>query len=237
MTRQDSSTLLEKHVTTMWKIIGDLLETHPFSFVPFLQGALEFSAYFGFSEEGQRLVFERVTIHTLNLLKGIVLCPEFIAPKNLDNDEEITSNRGDRCWTRVPSTETNPLTYEAAKIKKAFFTNATLNIMIRVLVTQYLPLNSTELELWSDEPEEFALRMEDSGEVWKYNKRQSAETLLVTFFKEYRETCVEILLPILAEFEAPLQDPNDRNRIIAKDSLYNAIGITAYELYDEVRIR
>lgn len=38
------------------------------------------------------------------------------------------------------------------------------------------------------------------------------------------------------EFQSPLKDPNDTATILAKDALYNAAGITAYELYDEVII-
>jgi hypothetical protein len=75
----------------MWKIVGDMLETHPLSFVPFLQGGLEFAAYFGFSEVGQSLAFERVVIQAFNLLKGILLCPEFRAPRrlSLEKDDEV----------------------------------------------------------------------------------------------------------------------------------------------------
>lgn len=38
----------------------------------------------------------------------------------------------------------------------------------------------------------------------------------------------------MKEYETPLKDPQDRSTILAKDALYNAVGITAYELYDEV---
>lgn len=90
ISRQDSSVLLEKHIITMWKIIGDLLEIHPLSFVPFLLSGLEFAAYFGFSEEGRSLGFEKVAIHALNLLKAIILCPEFRVPKGLEGKRIIS---------------------------------------------------------------------------------------------------------------------------------------------------
>lgn len=64
--------------------------------------------------------------------------------------------------------------------------------------------------------------------------QQSAETLFVTFFKEYRKS-VEVLLGLLNEFQVPLKDPQDLQTILAKDALYNAAGITAYEIYDEVQ--
>lgn len=63
--------------------------------------------------------------------------------------------------------------------------------------------------------------------------QQCAETLLVTLFKEFRKS-TEVLLALVKEFEAPLKDPQDRPMILAKDALYNTIGITAYELFDEV---
>jgi len=72
----------------MWKIVGDMLEIHPLSFVPFLNSGLEFATYFGFSEEGRSLIFERVAIHALNLMKGIVLCPEFRAPRNYEGKKK-----------------------------------------------------------------------------------------------------------------------------------------------------
>jgi hypothetical protein len=55
----------------------------------------------------------------------------------------------------VATPETDPLTYEAADIKDRFFSNETLNVLIRVLVTRYLPLSHSELESWNDDPEEF----------------------------------------------------------------------------------
>lgn len=68
----------------MWKVVADLLEIHPLSFVPFLSTGLEFAAYFGFSEEGRALVFERVAIHALNMMKAIILCTEFRPPRTLE---------------------------------------------------------------------------------------------------------------------------------------------------------
>jgi len=36
------------------------------------------------------------------------------------------------------------------------------------------------------------------------------------------------------EFKDPLNDASDLSTILAKDAIYNAAGIVAYELYDEV---
>jgi hypothetical protein len=56
---------------------------------------------------------------------------------------------------------------------------------------------------------------------------------LVTLFKEFKRS-TEVLLDLMKEFAVPLNDPQDIPTILAKDALYNSVGITAYELYDEV---
>lgn len=151
-TRQDTSTLLEKHIITMWKVVGDMLEIHPLSFVPFLRTGLEFAAYFGFSEEGRALVFERVAIHALNLMKAIMLCTEFRPPRTLE-----ANIGGRRSSVSMATPETSPMTLEAAEVKQAFFTDETLTVLVRVLATRYLPLTQQEMESWNEDPEEFGM--------------------------------------------------------------------------------
>lgn len=164
----------------MWKVVADLLEIHPFSFVPFLSAGLEFAAFFGFSEEGRALVFERVAIHALNLMKAIMLCTEFRPPRTVE-----ANIGGRRSSVSMATPETNPLTYEAAEVKQRFFTEETLTVLVRVLATKYLPLTQQEMESWNEDPEEFALRMEESGETWKYNLRvrlkETFELITVNF--------------------------------------------------------
>ncbi len=142
----------------MWKIIGDLLETHPLSFVPFLQPGLEFATYFGFAEEGRTVVFERVAIHALNLLKGIILCPEFRTPRTLDENNDHGTGKTQYsifCMTLRADRVYRP--FEAAKVKSAFFSEETLSVLVRVLVTRFLPLSTAELESWNEDPEEFGM--------------------------------------------------------------------------------
>lgn len=172
--------MLEKHVLNMFKVVADLLEVHPFAFVTFLQSGLEFGAYFGFSEEGRSLVFEKIAIHSLNLIKAVILCQEYRAPRSLDSGGKLLISpftgsysccdvQSDICNITfldtghrrgsfgVATPETNPLTYKAAEIKDKFFTNENLTILVRVLVTQYLPLSQEELDSWAEDPEEFGM--------------------------------------------------------------------------------
>lgn len=55
----------------------------------------------------------------------------------------------------IATPDTDPRTFEAADIKDQFFTNESLSVLVRVLVTRYLPLSQTEIESWAEDPEEF----------------------------------------------------------------------------------
>lgn len=79
----------------------------------------------------------------------------------------------------------------------------------------------------------FFLATDDAGESWKYSLRPCVETLFVTVFHEYRE----MLAPLLVELikgNAGIVSPDDFDAILAKDAVYNAIGLTAFDMYDEV---
>ena len=61
---------IEKYIVLHAKIWYDLLESHPFSFVPHIQTALGFICSLCFTEQGDGLLFQRFTIFCLNLIKG-----------------------------------------------------------------------------------------------------------------------------------------------------------------------
>jgi len=58
---------------------------------------------------------------------------------------------------RDTTPDADPLTLEAADVKDRFFSDDTLAILVRVLVTNYLPLTSSEMESWNEGPEEFGM--------------------------------------------------------------------------------
>jgi hypothetical protein len=60
-------------------------ETHPYSFVQHIHSALRFICSLCFTEEGNGLLFQRFTIFSFNLLKGILLCMEYRPAKNLED--------------------------------------------------------------------------------------------------------------------------------------------------------
>lgn len=103
--------------------------------------------------------------------------------------------------------------------------------MCRKLVSHYFLLTREDLELWDTDPESFAT--DEGGESWKYSLRPCTETVFLAMFHEFRETLAPVLLEMIQNNHA-LVSPSDLNAILRKDAVYNAVGLAAFDLYDEV---
>ncbi|KAG8598777.1 hypothetical protein GDO81_002737 [Engystomops pustulosus] len=74
---------------------------------------------------------------------------------------------------------------------------------------------------------------ESGGDSWKYSLRPCSEVLFMDIFHEYSQT----LTPVLLDMVHTLQGPTpleDLNAILIKDTVYNAVGLAAFELFDSV---
>lgn len=144
----------------MTKILLAVLDTHPLSYVEFIQPTLEFTVYYIFTPEGAPLIYERFVIQCFNLIKGILLCVEYKPAKLI----EMTKH---------------PETLRAHEIKMAFFQPNILSEMCRKLVTHYFLLSQDDLAMWDSDPEIFAT--DEGGESWKYSLRVSRFFLYYKF--------------------------------------------------------
>lgn len=59
------------------------------------------------------------------------------------------------------------------------------------------------------------------------------DTVFVTIFHEYREILIPVILELVADTNV-LVPPEDMQGILRKDAVYNAVGLCAFDLYDEV---
>lgn len=84
LTNESLLGLCEKYVVVHCKVLRDLLDFHPFSFVPFIRMTVEFVLHYLFQLENQILLFDSFVIQCLNLVKGIVLCAEFRPAKVIE---------------------------------------------------------------------------------------------------------------------------------------------------------
>lgn len=144
--------LCEKFIIHLTKILADVLDTHPYSFIDFIQPTLEFSVSFLFTDEGVTFLFERFVIQCFNLIKSILVCVEYRAAK-------------------IPEMTKQPDTLRAHQIKQAFFQPQTVSDMCRKLVVHYFVLTQDELDMWDSDPETFS--NDECGDSWKYSLRVS----------------------------------------------------------------
>uniref|UniRef100_A0A8D2ZLI5 Importin-11 n=1 Tax=Scophthalmus maximus TaxID=52904 RepID=A0A8D2ZLI5_SCOMX len=185
----------------------DFLQYHPCAFIPLIQRSLEFAVSYIFTPAGEGVTFERFIVQCMNLIKMIVKNDAYKPAKNIEDSK--------------------PESLEAQKIKTAFFTHPTLTEIGRRLVSHYFLLTEEELAMWEEDPESFAVE-ETGGDSWKYSLRPCTEVLFLDIFHNYSQT----LTPVLLEMVQNLQGEYDINLNVNK--LYNAVGLAAYELFDNV---
>ncbi|KAL0821295.1 hypothetical protein ABMA28_005894 [Loxostege sticticalis] len=204
--------LCEKFIIHLTKVALGVLSFHPFSYVPLIRPSLQFALYYCFTEQGMTLGYERFTIQCLNIVKGVLLCAEYKLPKGTEPAKE-------------------PLTIEAHQAKMDVLDPNTVCHMCRHLVSHYFVLSADDLALWDAEPESFAT--DEAGESWKYSLRPCTEALFMELF-QFRNVLAPELVRLLASLQQSQIAPDDLPSILKKDAVYNAVGLAAFDLYDDV---
>uniref|UniRef100_A0A7N9AMT4 Importin-11 n=1 Tax=Mastacembelus armatus TaxID=205130 RepID=A0A7N9AMT4_9TELE len=203
---------LEKTIILFTKVLLDFLEYHPCAFIPLIQRSLEFAVSYVFTPAGEGVTFERFIVQCMNLIKMIVKNDAYKPAKNIEDSK--------------------PESLEAHKIKTAFFTHPTLTEIGRRLVSHYFLLTEEELAMWEEDPESFAVE-ETGGDSWKYSLRPCTEVLFLDIFHNYSQTLTPVLLEMVQNLQGPT-NVEDPVQLLMKDAVYNAVGLAAYELFDNV---
>ncbi|XP_067087527.1 importin-11 isoform X1 [Osmerus mordax] len=203
---------LEKTIILYTKVLLDFLECHPCPFIPLIQRSLEFAVSYVFTPAGEGVAFERFTVQCMNLMKMIVKNDAYKPAKNIEDSKAES--------------------LEAHKIKTAFFTHATLTEIGRRLVSHYFLLTKEEVTMWEEDPESFAVE-ETGGDSWKYSLRPCTEVLFLDIFHNYSQTLTPVLLEMVQNLQGPT-NVEDPVQLLMKDAVYNAVGLAAYELFDNV---
>ncbi|CAG2063201.1 unnamed protein product, partial [Timema podura] len=216
-----AAALCEKFAIHLTKILLDTLEHHPFSYVDFIQPSLEFAVVYVFTPAGDSLLFERFTVQCLNLIKAILLCAEYKPAKVVEETKE-------------------PETLRAHQIKMGFFTANTLTEMCKKLVTHYFLLTTDDLKQWDSDPEGFdsilnhyrlLMTLNSGGLILKV--LPCTENIFLTLFHEFRVVLSPVLLEMIQN-NHNLVAPDNLSAILKKDAVYNAVGLAAFDFYDEV---
>ncbi|THH15375.1 hypothetical protein EW146_g5093 [Bondarzewia mesenterica] len=103
---------------------------------------------------------------------------------------------------------------------------------VTLLVTNFMPLKSSDLEGWMADPEEWVNSEEKEDEQWVFEIRPCAERVLLTLANQYRDYVAPLLTDafnqVVAQPTVTLQD------VIQKEAIYCAVGRCAHRLKDSV---
>lgn len=202
----------EKFIIHLTKVLIGVQEMHPSFYADLVSTTLEFSVYYCFTEAGQALAFERFIIQCLNLVKNLL--------------SDYYRSRRNLLHASGPSPAV-----QIVQLKQEFFTPQILTEICSRFITHYFLLTPAELELWDSYPENFVV--DEGGESWKYSLRPCTEAAFLAFFHHFRDVFTPVLVDLMQRHHQPA-NPNDLYAILLKDAVYNAVGLAAFELYDEV---
>lgn len=203
----------EKFTNLLMKSLMELLENNPFCFLKYAKESLETVTTYAFTDDTSGVMYERITVQCLNLIKCILDCPEY---------------QVNRVFEQTKSQEA----IEAHNIISEIFTNTVLEQICHRLITKYFILSREDLDIWESDPEGFCTEVE-GGDSWKFSLRPATEFLFRKMFHEYRESFRPVLLSLMND-AIKMTDPSNLQGILSKDAVYSAIGITAFDLLDEV---
>ncbi|XP_076181543.1 importin beta11 isoform X2 [Ptiloglossa arizonensis] len=208
----------DKFIIQFTKVLIGVSDMHPFYYIELIPTTLEFCVFYCFTEAGQSFTFERFIIQCLNLLKGMLILDKYrpsAASIAYIGDDCLLAEQVDR----------------ACALKQKFFTPETITEICTRLVTHYLLLTPSDLELWDTDPENFFV--DDGGESWRYSLRHCTESVFLAVFDQFKGVFASILVELIRRHHQPV-DPNNLHAILLKDAVYNAVGLVAFDLYDEV---
>jgi len=130
-----------------------------------------------------------------------------------------------------------PAQLEAKQLAAKFYNEQNLTVLVRFLIRDYLQLGARELEAWESSPEEYI--SEEQQEVWKYDIRPCSEVLLLSLVHHYQAALVPLLVNMVSEVQnsilpACVNEGELSSNVLIADAVLNAIGLTSYELSDQV---
>lgn len=213
------SALLEKHekfTLKHLKILIEFQDYHKNIFAEFASQVLDMAFNYAFFEgsrflfDGNNLTMPNFVINCLNLIKGYLL----------NGSGNIYSS---------PVEADGKLT----EILKSFFTNERLGYIVEKLLMHYFLLTPNDIEKWENDPETFV--GDEGGDSWKYDLRACTEAFYLSLFHKYHAVlCQHLVVYVRKSQELQLTANCSVQDILIKESIYNAVGLVAFHLFDDV---
>lgn len=212
--------LTEKHIIKCMKTLNELQDHHPLSCIQFIPDMLEFSFYYTFNDgiakilEDSVIAFVPFAVNCINLMKAL------ISNTSLGGNRPITSTLSENIR-------------KAMEMKNEFFTQERISYICDKLVLNYFVLTQAELEAWDDNPESYA--DDETGDSCLYSLKPCAESFFLVMFNHFRPQMIEeVVKQTRMAQQAPLTESSSLKDILLKDAIYNAVGLSAFNLFDDI---
>lgn len=214
--------LLERHekfILKHMKTLTEFQEYQRLAFIDFAPQVLDIAFNYVFFEgsqfifDGNQLTMPNFVIHCLNLIKGYLLNSTGNTACNIQQPTEAEVN--------------------LAVVLKEFFTSERLQFIMEKLLMHYFLLTPTEIESWEDDPENYVT--DEGGDSWKYSLRSCTEAFYMALFHKFHAIlCPQLVVYVGRSQSIQLQPNSDVQDILIKEAIYNAVGLTAFHLFDDV---
>lgn len=211
--------LIEKHekfTLKHLKILTEFQDYHRAVFTQFAPQVLEMAFNYAFFEgsrflfDGNELTMPNFVIHCLNLIKGYLL--------NSSGNIYSSTNEADTSLTEILNN---------------FFTKERLGYIVEKLLMHYFLITPNDMEHWENDPETFV--SDEGGDSWKYDLRSCTEAFYLALFHKFHKILCEHLMIYVQKSQAlQLTESSNAQDILIKESIYNAVGLVAFHLFDDV---
>ncbi|KZF24473.1 ARM repeat-containing protein [Xylona heveae TC161] len=219
--------MIEKHLLQLSKMHLEMARTHPAAFALLPDSINLVYAYWKFvSKFGENLgiksaaalhsdiavdeeepkIQERLCLKGLLLIRACVKMvftpsPSFKYRQEQDKEEQKLS---------------------VQMMRANFLTESFVRESMEVIVTRFFVFRSIDLQEWQEDPEEWERKEEGEGDSWEFSIKPCSERLFLDLVTHFKDFLIEPLINVFYSVSSP-----DNEDILFKDSVYNAIGLSA----------
>eukprot|EP00124_Ichthyophonus_hoferi_P005759 Ihof_evm1s941 gene=Ihof_evmTU1s941 len=194
---------IETSIKLLMKLILETRSHHPISYTPLLPGSLQLALHHIMNAHSSDRLHETFLIQCCRFVQNVVEETEY-SPETNQQDGLMARNNID-----------------------IVLTNENIVNLAQTLVARYLILPPSALEQWEDSPEEYAY---ETADLSCFELQPCSESLFKSLVGPYLNLISPCILELLASTSSPI-DPTDQSLVLARDAIYNTIGLAAYDLY------
>ncbi|CEP19483.1 hypothetical protein [Parasitella parasitica] len=156
------------------------------------------------------------------LLQGMLLIKDTI--------KNVSSNAGQLGADLLSATdEEKELATEAGRlINEGFLTPDFVNICAETLVSQYMLMSHSDFNRWEEDPEGWFNNLDI--ENWEFELKACAELVFMNLLSQYRDQLVPIMLTLVER----VATVTDKQSLLFKDAVYNAVGLGVNSLFGKL---